>query len=1125
MYDSVGVSIESPVTSPRGAAESEYYYTLVFPNTKTANESESSAIPLTGARISFAAAQAILRSVTSGGKEREAQAIAEFRLAWVAKFRTPSPAATDMVPTMYFQELLRELIVQRFDAIPDLFLKTSVSTDQRLLMISFRPSKALLCATADRLSYKVAMMHEVDPGEAYWSVDPSRASTEAYQWSRADAQEQLYRLFLAGKIPTEDAQIFDEPGDREDTAMWSRRIHALRRFSDPEVAKIVANQDQSKTIYLPFKNRASLQYLYRQIDGRGEDPTPFRVVDKIRLTKAIIDAQFDCDALVENRLLEHHLCVHTHHTDGIDTSIDMLRVQWGALMSPLRLYRHGLSTLGQLPSYQPLIHIRNYFGEELALYCAYTSFCVSSLQWLCAIAVPVAMLHAMESVVLPSHWYYIGFAIVSTAFIQAFIRKWDVQERTLALEWGVSQVKSADTPRPQFQGTMIVSPITHRRELWYSPQRRQLKRLGSAALLVGLGLAMLGLNYTLLSSAIYTDAIASCGMLTVHGFVAVFAKLWSGPLASLSKRLTDWENYKLQQDHDVNLTLKFAILQSVNLFGLLWLLTFAVPVLSPDKTSRDLDPHQEAAHLLMTFLGVELLVAVWELRMAVVDALASLLPSYSGSASNDRRRLLSPTLTTISALETQLTLDPYKGVMFDYAQITITLGFVAWFSALAPLVSVAAWAVAALQIRADAFNLSVRTQRPFPTQKNSIGSWTTYLRVLAFGAWVHNAALAVLYMSSSTSHLQTLSDPLLLHDVVSDDAAEAERLATETLLLVVFTGFGVVAGIAGVHDQRDRVQLRQLCWRTRRDEHLEHKYIDNLDRVPDAIRDALPSGRVFLNGVHLYVVTGNKAEEDAAEEILDELVQLQLRHLQLEKQRAELRASDAPVGTLVIEIGNINILPAVDALTKAVDSFVQLQLTTPTEIKPKKTKPVNTSVVKKNRSPQWTESFELALDSLDDVLVARVFDWELLGKNRRIGSARLDVADIVATALPLPQPSQPSPGRRQSIAMSSSLASPSEGKAAPGTDAAAATGIPVLPPSSPTAPRVRMASFEVAIDLREVLLSSMHTDLVKHGHPKLSLRGGVLLEPLGRLLLQQRQLRTKMKLLKDKEKKFFEWKG
>lgn len=370
-YDAIGVSVlASPVTSPRTKGdESEFYYTLAFPNTRALlSHSRPASEP---ERVSYQHAVTLLRAATAGGKERERRAVDEFRCAWERKFRCARPTPQDTVTTVCLQELLREVVVQRFDAIPGLFFVTRVSADESLLLLSLRPSKALFAATADALRLRVPAVPELDPGESYWAADPSRCRRERELLDKAEAQEELYRLFLAGKLPADEAQLFEG----ESAAMWSRRLRAHKRFSDPEIARHLATPPTTSN--LPFKKHPALQYLYRQIDstvafgdngsGDASSGSPFRVVDKIRLTKAIVDAEFDCDALVTQRVLVHHFCVHTHHTDTVDTSVDVLRFQWGSLLSPWRLYRQRLAHLLQLLHFQPLVHVRNYFGEEIAL--------------------------------------------------------------------------------------------------------------------------------------------------------------------------------------------------------------------------------------------------------------------------------------------------------------------------------------------------------------------------------------------------------------------------------------------------------------------------------------------------------------------------------------------------------------------------------------------------------------------------------------------------------------------------------------------------------------------------------------------------------------------------------------
>lgn len=804
-----------------------------------------------------------------------------------------------------------------------------------------------------------------------------------------------------------------------------------------------------------------------------------------------------------------------------------------------------------------------------------------------------------------SSCFAVGFCLLNCAFVQVFVRKWAVKERLLACEWGVSDLKSSLHTRPQFRGQMERSAINLRLEPHYPPAKRLVKRIVSYLSLVGLSGAILFAYYTLLTSQAFERSFrgSQASLQSSHLLLAVLTKCVGVPLAHVSKRLNDWENYKTQVDYDTNLTLKcafailacfllvamltgcaccvylfdlctiVALLQTANGFGMLWYMTFARAFLSPDACNEaqlQLSCRQQAAELLMTMLALDFALTLWELRAPLYDLLLADVCNklrrflrHNCLRREDKRRILLRTThedassrqallkkRTFSRqenplkvndfeeeddeecpLEAELALDVYEGVMFDYAQVIISFGFVTWFAALNPVSCLLAWGVAVLQIRIDTFKLSNATQRPFPAQKNSIGSWLHYLRFLSLGSVLHNAAIACMLwvetLAPGGQRIAHLHDLLLLK---TTEASSAELLlVSESEALVIFSVFAVVWFFLGQPDRRDHVNAKLLARAAQKQRFLENKYLKNIDRIADAVRDSLPSGRVFLNGVHRYLVTGNRAEEDAAEELFDELRQRQLRVLDVEKRIADLCAAKAEVGVLYVEVASINILPVMDALSKAVDSFVQLRLkpgegsdaqaTEPTP-KPRLAKPANTSVMKKNRSPQWHEKFEFPIASLDDSLTLSVFDWELLGKNRRIGQAALQVMDVVARTVASAEGESPvhrqhAPGERKTspAAASSVVRVPAAGEAK--TSAATRDRASLI--------ELVMGSFELPIEMPEALLGSMHADLLRHGHPRLLLRCGVQLRELGELQFQRRRLHKTIEGLKQREAQFFQW--
>ncbi|RLN91080.1 hypothetical protein BBJ28_00009621 [Nothophytophthora sp. Chile5] len=1115
-YDSVALGIAtSPGASPRGDQRPRecFYYTLVFaaaPTTHLARQQP---------RVSYREACELLRGVTAGGAARETRAVEELRAAWEIKFRSGAPRSQDTVPFSSLQELVRDVVLARFSALPGMTVRSSIeSQGGHRLLLSFRPSPELLRVTAERLRVRVPASSALE----LQSRDDGRL------WSQAEAQEELYRLFLAGKIAAEDAQVFE----CEDSGMWSRRLRALQRRTT--IPSAVSGSEDA--VYLPFRDLVALQYVYRQIDGDGDVDvngstlSPFRVVDKIRLTKALVDAEFDCDALVERGLLVHHLCAHSHHANDVETSLDVLQAWWGALPSPWSLVR-GLFRRSD-DATDPLVHVSNYFGEQLALYFAFTSFHARALQTLIALALLLTVVAAQTS---RSREAQALFCLAMCGFLGVFVRKWELHEARLASEWAGSTLSGdasvasplLQLPRPQFRGQLRRSPVALRLEPSTSLGKQLALRLASTLVLVAVAV-QLGASYALLVASNRFQELAdeaSWRLNVALGVVALATKCAAPHLARCSRALSNWENHRLQRDYDTQLTFKFAVLQSVNCFGALWGLAFLRPwrcSLGDCRVSQGVSTHDQAARLLLVLLTLDVALALWDLRTAVwrrlrSDSRASMPMEAKARAQQGLERsgrgATSPTAALLASspsamplaatgIEAELALAPYDGVLFDYAQVVIPLGFVAWFAPLAPLSScVLAWLVAVLQIRVDSHRLCYDTQRPFPTQEFSLGAWLGYLHVLRLGGVLHTAAFALLGLLRSSGK--------------AEDQQTLERRVVAVGALFALVGWMAYA----LKDSHDFAEERRLLTLRFRRAALESRYLGHLGtHLAAGAKAALPAGRVFLNGVPRYVVTGNKSEEDAAEELREQCRHQQLQLLGLEKRVAELREGGGEtkgVGILYVEVQGVSLLP----LPSPVHSVVQLCVQSGSDstslkaLKASEGQVANTSVSKKSRSPLWHESFELPVTTIEDTLTLRVCDGSqmlaTIRQRRVFGRVQLAVNDVIlrtsSSALSAPMASPPSAVLTRSRVSSSSSSSDN--------DEVQQTAVPSVVEGA-------MATYELPLELPEALRQS---ELARHGPPRLALRCGVRLHELGALLVQQRRLREKMTLLRGQEAQLSTW--
>jgi hypothetical protein len=199
-----------------------------------------------------------------------------------------------------------------------------------------------------------------------------------------------------------------------------------------------------------------------------------------------------------------------------------------------------------------------------------------------------------------------------------------------------------------------------------------------------------------------------------------------------------------------------------------------------------------------------------------------------------------------ATLKDELALAKYDGVLFDYAQIMISFGYVSWFAPLSPLLTCVAWLIAVIQIRTDAYKLCFLTQRPFPLEKNSIGSWKIYLHFLSFGALMFNGAMATVLISSIIDQQQLNNDLVNLNLKIG---TVSQKLTLEWNVLAVFSVFGSLWFLMGLNDRDDRAKLNMLQFHQEKQSFLENKYLNNTDKISNHIYNSLPPGRIFLNGI------------------------------------------------------------------------------------------------------------------------------------------------------------------------------------------------------------------------------------------------------------------------------------
>uniref|UniRef100_A0A673T4V9 Anoctamin n=1 Tax=Suricata suricatta TaxID=37032 RepID=A0A673T4V9_SURSU len=273
--------------------------------------------------------------------------------------------------------------------------------------------------------------------------------------------------------------------------------------------------------------------------------------------------------------------------------------------------------------YQPLDHVRRYFGEKVAFYFAWLGFYTGWLlpaaavgtlvflagcfmvfsdvptQELCSstdrfemcplcLDCPFWLLSSACALVqagrLFDHGGTVFFSVFMALWAVLLLEFWKRKSATLAYRWGCSDYEDIEErPRPQFAAsapTTALNPITGEDEPYF-PERSRVRRVlaGSVVVVMMVAVVVMGLvsiilyraimailvsrsNNTLLAA--WASRIASfTGSVVNLIFILILSKIY----VALAHVLTRWEMHRTQTKFEDAFTLKVFIFQFVNFYS------------------------------------------------------------------------------------------------------------------------------------------------------------------------------------------------------------------------------------------------------------------------------------------------------------------------------------------------------------------------------------------------------------------------------------------------------------------------------------------------------------------------------------------------------------------------------
>uniref|UniRef100_A0A3B4CUZ4 Anoctamin n=1 Tax=Pygocentrus nattereri TaxID=42514 RepID=A0A3B4CUZ4_PYGNA len=423
--------------------------------------------------------------------------------------------------------------------------------------------------------------------------------------------------------------------------------------------------------------------------------------------------------------------------------------------------------------YQPLDHIREYFGEKIALYFAWLGFytawllpaaivgtfvfvsgimtmssntpakeiCESGGRYLmcplCETCKPWNMsdICPMAQVgYLFDHPGTVFFSIFMSFWAVTFLEYWKRKNATLAHHWDCMDFhEEEEPPRPEFAAmapAMEENPVTGVKEPYF-PEKARISRMLTGSMVIVIMVRLCVVMIFLVTVIIYRSIVSvmmyetgSSVLRTQAGNIANISSsmvnlalilLMGQVYTALAEQLTKWEMHRTQTQYEDAFTFKVFIFQFVNFYS------SPFYVMQSCNTGHCL--HILSCCVCYPCMLICSKVKAWRQK----KALSSVKKAQSG---------LEP-----QRWEQDYELIECEGLFDEYLEIVLQFGFITIFVAAFPLAPLFALLNNWAEVRLDAHKFVCEYRRPVAERAQNIGVWFIILEALSHVSVLVNAFL------------------------------------------------------------------------------------------------------------------------------------------------------------------------------------------------------------------------------------------------------------------------------------------------------------------------------------------------------------------------------------------------
>jgi anoctamin-10 len=253
--------------------------------------------------------------------------------------------------------------------------------------------------------------------------------------------------------------------------------------------------------------------------------------------------------------------------------------------------------------------------------------------------------------------------------------------------------------------------------------------------------------------------------------LAVFLPYATNVLETVAKFMTEYENHRTDDHHEMSLTQKVFVLNSITNYLPILLTAFVyvpfgdriIPMLQQfidaalstnDRTRRifvaDADRlRNEVIALTLTgqvWGAIEELAFPW-LKMQVKQWWRDRQATQAQKHSKPDYQATTDDPSEIRFLRRKQALRPEYNVQDDIAEMVIQFGYLALFSPVWPLIPVGFFINNWFELRSDFLKICVEYQRPTPARSDGIGPWVASMECLTWLGSISSAAIVHIFGS------------------------------------------------------------------------------------------------------------------------------------------------------------------------------------------------------------------------------------------------------------------------------------------------------------------------------------------------------------------------------------------